>query len=99
MKQNSTGSIVVTGAGEGLTDAAKGPLTDGPVCTDWREKAFELARDLNEKDEVLAMRDQSIEDLNRELRETKHTVLLWRSFAFLGWVCAAVFALRSGWFE
>jgi hypothetical protein len=85
MKQNSTGSVVVTGAGEGLTPESLGPNTEGPMCTDWRVKAFELADHLNTAEENEKTLTGTIRERDREI---KH----WKLFGIVGWIVAL-----AGW--
>jgi hypothetical protein len=91
MKQNSTGSVVVTGAGEGLTPESLGPNTEGPMCTDWRVKAFELAEGLNEAEARVELQSGTIRERDREI---KH----WKLFGIVGWIVALagwIFAARG----
>lgn len=71
MKQDQTGSVIITGAEETLSDAAKGPNSAGPVCTDWREKAFELATQINGLEQTMTVDRQRI----KYLEETESALL------------------------
>jgi chromosome segregation ATPase len=55
MKQDKTGSVVVTQEGERLVHPEGVPADNigEPECTDWQEKAFELAAELEQIAEKL----------------------------------------------
>jgi hypothetical protein len=73
--QDKTGSIVLTEPGETLADTARGPDSEGPACTDWRVKAFELAAEIE-----LLTNELQISERARSRAERKAKVLeniLW----------------------
>lgn len=66
MQRTDGGEIVVLSAGEQLADSSRSPDDKTDMCLDWREKAFELAREtetLSSEKETLALRLKLSEDL------------------------------------
>lgn len=75
-KQSKDGSIVVTGEGGGL----EGENVFGPQCTDWREKAFELARTSMRRRKIIRKLVGKNVAAREQIQQTKATVDAQLSF-------------------